>query len=281
MTAPDLTIELPHLKLAARQWGPSDGRPVIALHGWLDNAASFERLAPLLPNLRLIAPDLAGHGQSQHRHPGVVHHFIDWAPEIVAAADVLGLETFALIGHSMGAGISTLIAGTFPERIQKLVLLEGAGPLAADAARAPTQLAKALDDESRAAASSPRVFPDFEAAVAARLRDSDLDTESARLLVERGSEEAGDGVRFTHDPRLRTRSRVRLTENQVLAFLSAITCPVLAVRALQGWPFPEDLVMARLKVIQNLETAEIDGGHHVHLTHPDRVAPVINNFLSK
>jgi pimeloyl-ACP methyl ester carboxylesterase len=161
-----------------------------------------------------------------------------------------------------------------------LVLLEGAGPLAADAARAPGQLASAVEDEGRVAAASPRLFPDLDAAVKARLRDSDLDTEAARLLVERGSEEVDGGVRFTHDPRLRTRSRTRLTENQVLAFLAAIECPVLAVRALQGWPFPEDVVAARLKTIQHLETAEIEGGHHVHLTHPERVASLINQFLS-
>jgi pimeloyl-ACP methyl ester carboxylesterase len=98
--------------------------------------------------------------------------------------------------------------------------------------------------------------------------------------VERGSEETEGGVRFTHDPRLRTRSRTRLTEDQVLAFLEAIECPVLAVRALQGWPFPEEIVAARLKTIANLETAEIDGGHHVHLTHPERVAPIISRFLA-
>ena len=280
MTARDLILELPHLRLAAREWGPSDGPPVLALHGWLDNAASFDRLAPLLPDLHLVALDLAGHGRSQHLHPGVVHHFIDWAPEVVATAEVLGWQSFALIGHSMGAGISTLVAGTFPGRVQRLVLLEGAGPLAADASRAPTQLASAVEDEARAAAISPRLFPDFDAAVKARLRDSDLDTEAAKLLVERGSEEAEGGVRFTHDPRLRTRSRTRLTEDQVLAFLEAIECPVLAVRALQGWPFPEDLVAARLETIKHLETAEIDGGHHVHLTHPERVAPIINQFLT-
>jgi pimeloyl-ACP methyl ester carboxylesterase len=279
MTARDLTLELPHVRLAAREWGPADGPPVLALHGWLDNCATFERLAPLLPDLRLVALDLAGHGRSQHRHPGVVFHFIDWAPEVVAAADGLGWDTFALIGHSMGAGISTLIAGTVPDRVQKLVLLEGAGPLAADASKAPTMLARALEDEARVVASKRRVFPDLQTAIQARLRDSDLDTEAARLLVERGSEEVEGGIRFTHDPRLRTRSRVRLTERQVLAFLSAIECPVLAVRALQGWPFPEELVMARLKTIQSLETAEIEGGHHVHLTHPERVAPVITQFL--
>ena len=187
-----------------------------------------------------MALDLAGHGRSQHRHPSVVHHFIDWAPEVVAVADQLGWESFALIGHSMGAGISTLVAGTFPDRVQRLVLLEGAGPLAADADMAPAQLASAVEDEARAVAASPRLFPDLDAAVKARLRDSDLDTEAARMLVERGSEEVEGGVRFTHDPRLRTRSRTRLTENQALAFLAAIKCPVLAVRALQGWPFPED-----------------------------------------
>ena len=280
MTGSDLTVELPHLSLAAREWGPPDGRKVLALHGWLDNAASFERLAPLLPDLHLVILDLAGHGRSQHRHPSVVHHFIDWAPEVLSVADVLEWKRFALIGHSMGAGISTLVAGTFPERVQRLVLLEGAGPLAADASRAPVQLASALEDEARASAASGRIFPDLDAAIEARLRDSDLDRESARLLVERGSEAVDGGVRFTHDPRLRTRSRTRLTENQVLAFLGAITCPVLAVRALQGWPFPEDIVMARLAVIRNLETAEIEGGHHVHLTHPERVAPVISQFLS-
>ncbi len=280
MTARDLTIELPHLSIATREWGSVDGPPVLALHGWLDNAASFDRLAPLLPRLHLVALDLAGHGRSQHRHPSAVHHFIDWAPEVVAVADHLGWGSFVLIGHSMGAGISSLVAGTFPDRIQRLVLLEGAGPLAADAARAPGQLASAVEDEARTAAASPRLFPDLDAAVKARLRDSDLDTEAARLLVERGSEMVEGGVRFTHDPRLKTRSRTRLTENQVLAFLAAIECPVLAVRALQGWPFPEDIVAARLKTIRNLETAEIEGGHHVHLTHPDRVAPIIDRFLS-
>ena len=237
-------------------------------------------MAPLLPDYHLVALDLAGHGRSQHRHPSVVHHFIDWAPEVVAVADTLGWKRFSLLGHSMGAGISTLVAGTFPERIHKLVLLEGAGPLAAEASRAPEQLASALEDEARVAAASPRIFPDLETAIEARLRDSDLDTESATLLVKRGSEAVEGGVRFTHDPRLKTRSRTRLTENQVLAFLSAITCPVLAVRALQGWPFPEEVVRARLEKIQHLETAEIEGGHHVHLTHPERVAPAIKRFLS-
>lgn len=281
MSCRDIDLELPHLRLAAREWGSEEGEPALALHGWLDNAASFDRLAPLLPALHLVALDLAGHGRSQHRPPAMCHHFVDWVPEIAAAADALGWSEFSLIGHSMGAGISSLMPAIFPERVKRVVLLEGAGPLAARSDKAPAQLASALADEGKIGDSGSRVFPDIEAAIGARARDTELDRESARLLVERGSEAAGGGIRFTYDPRLKTRSRLRFTEHQVLAFLSAISCPVLAVRALQGWPFPEDIVMARLAVIPDLERAEVEGGHHVHLTHPERVAPLIGNYFSE
>jgi len=275
----EIDLALPHLRLAAREWGREDGARVIALHGWLDNAASFDRLAPLLPELRVVALDLTGHGRSQHRPPGVNHHFIDWVPEVAAAADALGWDRFSLLGHSMGAGISSLVPAIFPERVQRMVLLEGAGPLAAAAAMAPEQLSSALADEKKLEDPPARVFPNLEAAVAARARDTELDLESSRLLVERGTERVEGGIRFTHDPRLKTRSRTRLTENQVGAFLSAISCPVLAVRALEGWPFPKDIVMARMAKIPDLERVEVEGGHHVHLTHPERVAPVINRFF--
>ena len=280
MSGRDLQIELPHLRLAARAWGPEAGEPTLALHGWLDNAASFERLGPLLPGLQLAALDLPGHGRSEHRPPSAVHHFVDWVGEVAEAADALGWTAFSLIGHSMGAGIASLVPAVFPDRIRRVVLLEGVGPLAAAAADAPRQLIAALDDERKAAPAPPRLFRDFESAVAARLRDSDLDNESARLLVARGSAAVEGGVRFIHDPRLKTRSRLRFTEEQVLAFLKAIPCPVLAVGALQGWPFPKDVVAARLAAIPNLETAEVEGGHHVHLTHPERVAPLIRAFFS-
>jgi pimeloyl-ACP methyl ester carboxylesterase len=276
----EIDLEIPHLHLAAREWGPVDGRPVLALHGWLDNAASFDRLAPLLPELHVVALDLPGHGRSQHRPPGANHHFIDWVPEIAAAADALGWNRFSLLGHSMGAGLSSLMPAIFPERVQRMVLLEGAGPLSAAADRASEQFALALADEEKIKDSNARVFPDLKTAVVARARDTELDFESSRLLVERGTETVDGGIRFTHDPRLKNRSRIRFTENQVRAFLSAITCPVLAVRALEGWPFPEDIVKARLAMISDLEQVEVEGGHHVHLTHPERVASEINQFFS-
>jgi pimeloyl-ACP methyl ester carboxylesterase len=279
MSVRERLLELPHLQLAAREWGPDDGLPVLALHGWLDNAASFERLAPLLPELHVVALDLPGHGRSQHRPPGVVHHFIDWVPEVVAVADELGWDRFSILGHSMGAGIGSLVPAIFPERIERLILLEGLGPVSAPAEDTPQHLVSALADEARLAAARPRIFPDLDHAAAARARDTDVDLESARLLVERGTEVVGDGVCFTYDPRLRTRSRLRLTEEHVFAFLSAIPCPVIVVRARDGWPVPEDMMAARLAAIPRHQVVEVEGGHHVHLTDPERVAPLVQGFF--
>ena len=281
MTPRELRLCLPHAEVAVRLWGPDVGVPVLALHGWLDNSASFDRLAPLLEGLQVAAVDLPGHGRSSRLPDGCGNHFADWAAVALAIADALGWDRLSLLGHSMGAGISTLVPAAAPGRVARVVLLEGTGPMSEPAERAPASLAEALAQEARLAHQEARVFPSLQAAVAARRRDSDLDEASARLLVERGTEAVADGVRFTHDPRLRTRSRVRFTEEQVRAFLHAIESPVLAVRASHGWPFPAELVAARMAVIPDLRVVEVEGGHHVHLTHPERVADAVREFLTE
>lgn len=277
----ELVLELPELRLRALAWGDPSDPPLLALHGWLDNAASFAGLAPLLPGLNLVALDLSGHGRSEHRPAGWRHHFVDWVDEVVSAADVLGWSRFALLGHSMGAGIASLLPATMPRRVERLVLLEGAGPMTAPAEEAPDRLAAALAAERTRRVVSHRVFPSLDTAVAARRRGTELDDGAARLLVERGTEaEPAAGIRFRHDPRLRLPTRLRMTEDQVLAFMRRIGCPVLAVRASDGWPFPEAYLRGRLDAMPQVQRLDVEGDHHVHLTHPERVAPAIRRFLS-
>lgn len=278
-TAREREIRLPHLRLAALEWGSERQPPVLALHGWLDNAASFATLAPRLTGLHVVALDLVGHGRSDHRPPGTPAHFVDWAETVLEAATALGWERFDLLGHSMGAGIATLAAPVAPDRVRRLALVEGFGPLSAPAEGAAERFAAALADERRWLGAKPRVFLDLAAAVAARQRGTELDQHAARRLFERGTTAAPDGLRFTYDPRLRARSRVRLTEDQVRAFLTAIACPTLVVRAQDGWPFPADQVRERLALVRDLTLVEVEGGHHVHLMHPERVAPALQEFL--
>ena len=118
-------------RLAGLAWR-RDGEPrVLALHGWLDNAASFIPLAPTLERLDLVAIDLPGHGHSEHRHATARYHFIDYLFNIDAALDALGWSDCHFIGHSMGASIAATFGAGAPERTRSLVLLDGRGPLTA------------------------------------------------------------------------------------------------------------------------------------------------------
>ena len=91
MTKPrELTIEWRGLSLAALEWGHRDDPKVMALHGWMDNAASFVPLASRLSGLHIIAPDFVGHGLSDHRPALCGAHFIDWVADVLGMAKTVG-----------------------------------------------------------------------------------------------------------------------------------------------------------------------------------------------
>ena len=136
-------------QMVAKCWGDPDAKPVLALHGWLDNAATFNRLAPLLTDVRFISLDLMGHGLSAHRPASMPYYIWDNVQDLIVVADQLQLDTFTLLGHSMGASIATLFAGAFPQRVDKLVLIEGVAPMVTEPADAAEQLALAIKKRLR------------------------------------------------------------------------------------------------------------------------------------
>lgn len=278
----ELSIEAAGLRLAARAIGPTDGSRVLGLHGWLDNAATFEPLAALLPRLRLVALDLPGHGLSAHREAGNTYAFIDAVAAVAAARDALGWDRCALLGHSLGAGIAATLAGAQPSRTSALVLLEGAGPLAEAPEHAAERLGRALDEQRTKLGRRAPVYADAEAA-AQRLAGSisKLSIEAARILCARGLAPVEGGVTWRSDPQVRWQSRTRMVEAQVIAFLRAIACPTLFVRAEDSHFADGPILDARLAAIANLEVASLPGGHHVHLERPETVAPIVAAFFDR
>ena len=97
-------------QLQGLRWGSSSGTPVLALHGWLDNAASFRRSRLIFRGVQLLALDLPGHGASDHRPQGVRYHLMDYVPAVLEAADALGLASMLIMGHSLGGSIAGLAA---------------------------------------------------------------------------------------------------------------------------------------------------------------------------
>lgn len=274
---------LPHRQLAGLHWPPCNDPPTtgltLALHGWLDNVASFVPLAPLLPALDLYAMDWAGHGHSQHRPPDCSSGFLNNLEDLLAVSTQLGEAPLNLIGHSMGGALACLFAAAFPERVRKLVLIEALGPMSLPAARYGSELRRALLAQ-RDFNDRRRIYPSLDEPIAARRAAGALSEASAQLLVERGSEAVQGGVRFRSDPRLTLPSLQRGSEEQMLAVLADIRCPVqifLAEPATSYLSGP--LAEQRLLTLAPVRLHKLPGNHHLHMESPQLLAPLIQDFL--
>nr|WP_233171822.1 alpha/beta fold hydrolase [Dyella sp. ASV21] len=263
---------MPHLRLRALVWGNDNAPPLLALHGWLDNAGSFARLAPLLAaEHRVIALELPGHGHSEHLPPGMQYHFIDYVRTVLAAADLLGLTRYDLLGHSLGAGVASLVAAAAPERIARLLLIEGLGPIADDGQHTLRRFRDAL--ASTATGRSLRSFSSVELAIAARTMASGLPADQARPIVERGLRHTDAGWHWRSDPRLNRPSALRSPEAQIHALLRGIEAPTALLLSQPDTPYlPGAQMQARAACVTNIAVTHMDGGHHLHLEHPGAVA---------
>jgi pimeloyl-ACP methyl ester carboxylesterase len=285
----EFELDLPTGRIAGLRGGDAGAPRVIALHGWLDNAASFVPLAAHLHGIELVAPDLPGHGRSAHLAPGADYSFAAAVHTVLDIADALGWERFSLLGHSMGAGISSLVAAGCPERVQRFVAIEALGALAEAPERTTARLRDAVAATRALRDKRLRLFPDVALAVRARMQGvtgSALSEAAARLLVERGlvpvqGEDGATGHAWSSDPRLTLPTMLRLTEAQVGELVRGIECPTRVIHADPPQPYlPEPLRSERAALLPRGELIVLPGGHHLHMEQPAAVAAAIGDFLA-
>lgn len=268
-------------RIAGLRGGEPGAPRVLALHGWLDNAASFVPLAAHLHGLDLVAPDLPGHGASVHLPPGADYSFAAAVNSVLDIADALGWERFRLLGHSMGAGIASLVAAACPARVERLLAIEALGALAEAPERTVARLRDAVAATRALPGKSLRVFPDMAAPVRARMQANDLSEPVARLLVERGVVPVEGGFIWSSDRRLTLPTMQRMTEPQVRALVAGIECPARVIFADPAQPYlPDPLRRERTGLLPRGELVVLPGGHHLHMEDPVGVAGAIGDFLS-
>lgn len=291
-TASELTVPVPWGALRGKVWGPENGRPVLCLHGWSDNCGTFDTLLPLLPKeCRYVAIDLAGHGRSSHRPPGVLYTFPSYVLDVRRVAHALQWSKFSLIGHSMGGNVAGMFTALFPEMVDGLVLLDSLGFLPTDTKEIPRMMRQGLDEliqyEKKTEEEKQRVYPYEKALERLMSVNRSLSEKSAKILLQRGSVEVEGGVTFSRDFRINLKNVARVTVEQVLELQSRIQASVLIVLAEDGFEnlFKEaELKIFRAKVVQayrdkNHSIVTVSGNHHVHLNDPGVVAPVVSTFL--
>lgn len=279
--AEERRIELPDATLALKCWGDPALPPILALHGWLDNAGSFDRLAPLLADHNhVVALDLRGHGHSSHAPNGVWYHYVDYFEEIRSTLDHFEWKRADLLGHSLGGTLASLFAALYPERVNQLLLIEALGPLTTPAHESLAQLRRALDQRAAFTTRRPlRVFRDIDSAIAARIAANDLSESAARSLVERGIIEVDGGYVWSSDPRLTLASPQRYTEAQILAMLAGIRARTLLVLADPATSYlSREMMDARATQVADIRIERLPGHHHLHLENAAAVAQLIRAF---
>lgn len=279
MTTP-FELDAGGLRVAGLRAGTRGGTPVLALHGWLDNAASFVPLAARLPALDWALVDLPGHGLSDPLPADAAYTTPQAIVQVLAIMDALGWERCVLLGHSMGAAIASLVAAVAPRRTQALVAIEALGGLAAPASQTVERLRAHVAALAAFSDKQLRVFTDIAAPVRARMLANQLDEASARLLVERGVRPVAGGWSWRSDPRLMLPTAVRMTEEQVRDVLGAIQCPAQVIYATPAQPyFPEPERSQRAALLAHGRLHTLPGHHHLHMDQPEAVAAVIRDFL--
>lgn len=108
--------------------GPADGPPIVLLHGAGDSWHSYDRVLPLLPaRFRVYALTLRGHGRSDHPAQGYERQ--DFAADVLAFFELLGIRHATLVGHSLGSFVAQDVARAAGDRVDRLVLVgASAGP---------------------------------------------------------------------------------------------------------------------------------------------------------
>jgi pimeloyl-ACP methyl ester carboxylesterase len=275
-----ITIQTKFHSIEGLEWGNPQGKTILAFHGWLDNANSFEPLAKHFPDFRFIAVDLPGHGKSSHKPEGTIYHFAEYTLEIISIVEALGLKDFILLGHSMGGAISTLVAGSGLLNLDKLVLIEALGPISSPPAKAPEILRDAIKQILHPRGKKETYFPDWESAIGVRMRAGDMTRLSVEKIMERGLEKSPKGLKPRRDLRLHFNSLFRLTEDQVIAFCEQIQCPTLLILGDKSMYPIASIYEGRKKAVPKFTEKILNGGHHLHLDDPENVANTILNFLN-
>lgn len=270
------------LKLHFTDWGNASAPPLLLVHGGLDHSRSWDYLArALAADFHVVAPDLRGHGDSGWAF-GSSYSLADHVYDLTGLVKAEGFEKVAIVGHSMGGMVSLTYAGAFPDRVSKLVVLDGVTNFPARRPKpADVRITDWAGDLDKLAQRKIHRYPTV-ADGADRIvgRNPRLTREQALHLATHGMKRNDDGsFSWKYDPYLRARAPYRLSLEDNIGLWSRIACPTLLVAASESFlPDPEKAgVMSHFK---HAELAKIAGaGHWLQHDRPDEVLGLIQRFL--
>ncbi|MGB3433705.1 alpha/beta fold hydrolase [Achromobacter sp.] len=275
----DTDMAVNGMTLHLTEWGPQEGRPLFMLHGIRGYAETFAGIAQALqPGFRVLAYDQRGRGASSW-DPGRNYYTDAYVDDLAGVADALGLDSFDLLGHSMGGIAAIVFAARYPQRVRRLIV-EDAGPAAFEGSAGAARIQRELRE-------TPASFPDVGAAreYLRALRPSVTEAAREERLRHMLKEDGSGGWTWRHDHAGIAATRLDPDPARVADLwpqVEALACPTLVVRGGRS-----DYLQARTAHDMaarnpNVEWIEIAGaGHYIHDDQPEVFNQAVGGFLRR
>ncbi len=273
------------LKMHYWEWGDPKEETYVFVHGVRDQGRSWDHFLDALirrgvPIKHAVALDLRGHGDSEWPSTSRGYAHEDFLTDLAGLLKHLDKQPVTIIGHSLGGSMCLLYAGTFPEKVKRMVLLESLGPFARADDEVPNIMADRL--KGRDYVEIPFPHETLEAAAKALQKTFPLIPDKAALHMARhGAHAKGGRYRWKHDPILRYRTTTAMSEGQVEAFIRRLKCPILFVYGTES-DFMKSVRGHRAQLFPNAQIIPIQGaGHHIPHEKPEELAEVVVPFLMR
>ncbi|MGO3927720.1 alpha/beta fold hydrolase [Rhodopseudomonas pseudopalustris] len=270
------------LRLHYADWGNDTAPPLLLIHGGADHGRSWDHLArSLRPDFHVVAPDLRGHGDSDWTLGGS-YSLPEYIYDLTRLPAFEGRGPITVIGHSMGGMVGLIYAGTFPEKVARLVVLDGVTVLP-NAPKPPAheRTRKWIGQLDALEQREPRRYRDIEEAAAQmQAHNKRLTPELALHLATYGVKQNEDGsYSWKFDPYQRVMAPHRLWPDDHVTLWARIACPTLLLFA--GESFLGDAASAG--IADHFQQARVetvaDAGHWLQHDRPDEVLRLIREFL--
>jgi pimeloyl-ACP methyl ester carboxylesterase len=280
MQASSQVVSVNGLGLHVLEWGDrSANATAFIIHGFGNDAATWGDVAQRIASagFRVIAADMRGFGESARAPAGAYYFFPDYVADVAGLARALARDApLFVIGHSMGAAIAAYYAGTFPERVAKLAIIDGVGPPDTAADAEPARMRRWIETAYESPPAPHKPMTRDEAIARLAKMNPNLD----EALVARRVDElaAPDGsVTWKHDPLHATVSPLPFFAESYKAFARRVTVPTLYVSGGPlGFHVPDE--EQRLACFPKLSRVTIDGGHALHWTKPAELTEALVTF---
>jgi pimeloyl-ACP methyl ester carboxylesterase len=273
------------LKLQFWDWG-TNGKPALLLvHGGLDHARSWDATARALrDDYHVYALDLRGHGNSAWA-PGALYSIAEHVLDLSALADIINGFPITIIGHSLGGILTLIYSGIYPDRVKKVVAIEGLGPPPTHRVHKPAsqRYREWIEEVRKAEHRTQHSYPTLAEAVA-RMKEANpfLTDAVAEHLTLHGTNWNADGsIIWKFDNYARIFAPYGLNIDDAKEVLSHITCPTLLFWGRKSWAQDPE-IDGRASVIRDHRLIKVDNaGHWVHHDQYDLFLRETKKFLAE